>query len=305
MGNLLGKALLGKRDEQGKKLQAISIATGIPVPRLSEIENGKSPTLEMLVRLSNGYDLAFREAVDLWILDQAETNSTRDLVRAHITAPQEQVSQLEIANLLKRLSANKELSKTVEKVIDSLDATKKELLIAIGKISQLRVVGERRAKSIIYPKDAEWSTHVLGPGVEKDVLFAATRPTPFVVELNRVAPRAAAIHRQADLPYAPASYEIWCVLDNEGVVALDDNGSWSHQKVRPGSCGYYWGGQRHIWVNPSHSSQMIILHAFFPYRKSEVGPGQAGEVLFVCLDRLPDTLSDDIRSALLSFTKQR
>ncbi len=305
MANRLGNALREQREKQGRILKQLVIETNIGLSSLSELENGRrQATLEQLVLLTRAYGIGFSEAIELWLLDQTEKTSTRDLLKSQLIS-QKNASQRGIEEMLVPLSVNRDLCRAATHAIESVESAKVGLLQAMAHISQLRVVGDKRPGTITDLAGLDWSPTKFGPRLSKSVVFVATRPTPFLVELHRLSPRTAGVHRQADLPSAPACYEIWCIVEGNGELGLESDGSWTRERVECGACGYYWSAQHHIWINPSPSQFLTILHAFFPYRKSDIGPGMPGDACAFCIDDPPDFISENVRREVTQAAKRR
>jgi transcriptional regulator with XRE-family HTH domain len=299
MGLELGMLLCGIRESKGEKQQTVARRAGLRAPRLSEIESGiRDPSLDQLIILTQAYPVPVAEAIDRWLADQTKTSSTRDLVRTLVAPSKSQVAERDTERAIEAMSTDNELRKTVRKLIAEFKHTEGRLVNAIWRFFKVHAMGERQPRFLTSPQQIEWSRHFLGSGVEKAFVFAARGLNTLLVELNRVPPRTATIHRQADLPDAPASFEIWSVLEGKSVVLLEEQGIWARHNVQAGSCGSYWGGHRHIWVNASHHSPLIVSQTLFPYRKSEMGPDKPGEAFAVHLDDLPQSWPDDLRSAL-------
>lgn len=312
MGQLLADALRKAAESSGKQLKDLVTPTGLQMSRLSEYQNNKrTPSFECLAQLADGYGLPYRDIVRLWLLDQAESTSAKDRLSAEVFPNQELPALNDIDALVRSLGGARDVQKAARTVIDNLEKSKslldvgaRKIIDTLARIPQLNVVGGRTSKSVCQ-KDVQWSPLRAGSKVAKCTVFVATKPTPMLAELHSFAARTGGIHRQPEFPTNPACYELWCLVSGNGLLLICEDDAWQDYSVADGSCGYYWSANRHIWMNLSRDAPLIIFHAFFPYRRSDLDPSGPGEALEFSLDSFENSLPNDIAAVIRGALRQQ
>lgn len=312
MGKNLGRMLRRTR-EQNNLLQCDMVdATGIPAPRLSEIENGKTPSCSQLSQLADGYGIPYSELVRLWLTEQLDSDDAKDRLIAEVFPSRGQGTKGPTSVGLDAIASNRRLHRAARHVVEemekgkrALDTTTLKLLDALRRLPEVNVE-EGKAPKCVRINDAKWLP--LGPDgkskIQKCTVFAVKRPTPLVVELHRLASKIAGLHRQAHLPSRPAYYELWSLVSGRGLLLIEEESAWTEYVVGAGDCGSYWSGHRHIWVNLDHRDPLIVYHIFFPYRSGGLEVGGPGEAMEFRHDDIPDTVPEGAQQALVQALKR-
>jgi hypothetical protein len=88
------------------------------------------------------------------------------------------------------------------------------------------------------------------------------------------------------------------------VESEEPSGDWSEFDANAGSCGYYWSAQRHIWLNHHRQDDLVVLHTFFPYQRSELSANGFDEALEFSLEALDKQLPKAIRAKLQDIARK-
>ena len=193
-----------------------------------------------------------------------------------------------------------------------LHSTTAKILEALVEL-QRRRLGFRRLRggTVIREADLIDQTQysgMLGPNgkVKSKRLYGTSRPTRFLIELHQMPVGCGAYHRQATVGASNPGMETFAVMSGSGIFLHKEGRDWRVFEIEQGNCGFYDGGEDHIWLNPSLAMPLITFQTFFPHNiskpeetvvssdgKVKVLPGAACEFE---LHSLPDCLPDDVRS---------
>lgn len=296
MGTEVGKLIRSAQDESARQGSELAEAIGIGESTYSAWKKGtKTPAIDQLPALADALDGDVREFFRAWLIDMSPSTIVRDRLTTEIfgALPKGNEVPTRGARALRTRSEVFEAGKLVTRLLNS---AKDEVLKALAELNDIRATDDKGLEIRVDANAGRWTPIVPGSRIQKDLLFVATRPTPFVVERHRFPGYCAALHRQD--ASQPASCEIWSVaVGAGGLVVETEDGTAQIQTIGPGMCGYYWGSRRHIWVNLD-SSPLVVLHCFYPYRSSKFGPDQPGEACEIDTRDVPESTHESLKRAI-------
>lgn len=310
MGTLVANLLRRAKSATAKQLKELAELTGIPSSRLSEFQNSKkNAALEQLGPLADGYGIPFRTLVASWLLDAVPSQQERDrLQKEFFAAPKVDLDPFE--TLIESLGSSRGIRSAAKKIVDELRKTKttidsstQEVLRALSKIRELNVIGGK-SPQICIPEKTAWVPLVRDSRIEKSTIFVAKNPTPLVAELHRFPPRLGGLHREPEVPGTSPCYELWSVARGSGALLIERDGEWSDFHLEPGACGYYWSADRHVWINDSSKSSLVIFHAFFPYRPASLKVDDPGEAFEFSIDAPDERIDPTLNARIKSLARQ-
>ena len=287
MGIRLAKALREASKDSGKQLKDLAKATGLSSSLLSEYHSNKrNPSFGSLAQLADGYALPYSRVVRLWLEDQTETQQEIDRLASEVFVQRDKAPPSPHIGLIDSLVGSRDVHRAAEKVLEQVEKSKRlidtsahEILTALNNIPSLQVLGGRTA-AIISASSDDWRPIQGNSECKKRTVFVAKRPTPVLAELHCIPPRMGGLHRQADFPSRPAYYELWSVVQGEGILLVQREKieeGWDQFDAMLGFCGYYWSANRHVWLNVADNTPLILFHLFYPYRQSDMKPGGCDE----------------------------
>lgn len=315
MGQHLAEALRKVFLDTGRQLKELSVATGLRVSQLSEYQNNRrTPSFTVLDQIADGYGLPYRDVVRLWLEDQAGTQAAIDRLSAEVLPSRSASPTTPFSSLVGALSGSRDVHRAAGKVVSHfekskqlLDASTHDILTALTRIPALQVVEGKSATSIS-AFGVQWTPLAPGSKISKARLFVAKRPAPVLAEFHSFPGGIGGLHRQPDLPSRPACYELWSVAVGEGLVLVQrekEQEGWDEFDAAPGTCGYYWSANRHIWLNTNDESPLVVFHIFYPYRRSDLSPGGSDEAIEFQVRSPGSAVTADVLVAIRNAIRKR
>lgn len=309
----LATLLKSAMEQRGLKATMIAHSLDVADSTVSGFHRAKTlPDLDQLPAIAKEYQLEHIVVFQAWCQSQTRSNQVRDLLAGLFggtsslpdhgapTRPPALRAHADAFRIAGQMLAD------VEKCKRDLDGRMQDLIKTLTEVGHAKPIEHLCVPNVRLDKVA-WEPLGKSVYVSKQTVFVANRPSPLAVELHKFAPHTGALHRLEEFENQSDTLELWTVVRGEGRLLLQEGSDapWREVAVAIGSCGYYWGRERHIWLNTSTDAELVLYHVFYPYRGAALAQSGPGEAFEFDLDHLPSSLPGDVARELKRVNSSR